>query len=189
MSPEILHRVCHGNTNPTNPIYATHQLRIQPAILPHHRRHRVRGADYPAIVPHEGSAVRGTYVTGLTDADVWRLDVFEGAEYVRRKARARVLVPGEGEGEVEVEGEEVEAETYVWVADVAELEDREWDFEEFRREKMGFWVGEGGAGEYAGESSSSSSSMGFMKWVWKGDDENWKLTSYLLRYRCRSSRN
>lgn len=50
------------------------------------------------------------------------------------------------------EGQEVvEAETYVWIAGEARLEEREWDFAEFQREKMRFWVGEEGAEEYAGE--------------------------------------
>lgn len=49
------------------------------------------GADYPAVVPVQDlppnmaaklsptdKVVRGTYVTGLSDADVEALDVFEG---------------------------------------------------------------------------------------------------------------
>ena len=66
---------------------------------------------------------------------------------------------GEGEGDEEggmgdlaqreednVEGEEeIQAETYIWVAPVEELEDGEWDFGVFVREKMGRWVGEGAA--------------------------------------------
>ena len=47
--------------------------------------------------------------------------------------------------------EEVEAETYLWIGGEARLEEREWDFEEFQREKMRFWVGEEASGEYAGE--------------------------------------
>ena len=91
--------------------------------------------------------MRGTYVEGLTDGDIWRLDIFEGEEYERRRVRCRVLRDGEGEGE---EGEEVEAETYVWKEEGRELlEMGEWDFEVFRREKMGRWVG--GSGEFDGE--------------------------------------
>lgn len=92
---------------------------------------------------------------GLTDGDIWRLDVFEGSEYVRRKVGVRVLLPStsrevkdEGMGDLaqkeedNVEGdEEVEAETYIWVAGEHRLEDDEWDFTEFVREKMGRWVG------------------------------------------------
>lgn len=80
-------------------------LSIQPAILPLHELHHVRGQDYPALVPLEQSekvvagakakgvgndnavthlgAVRGTVVRGLAPEDVRRLDAFEGDEYVR----------------------------------------------------------------------------------------------------------
>lgn len=77
MAPEVLHRVCHGGMEPDNPVYATHQLKTQPAILHNFRRHRVRGADYPAILFHKGASVRGTFVSGLTENDIRRLDIFE----------------------------------------------------------------------------------------------------------------
>jgi hypothetical protein len=97
-------------------------------------RRRVKGADYPAVTPSsEENEVRGTLVTGLTDGDVWRLDIFEGSEYERRDVRVMVLGK---------EGEEVEAQTYIWVAGEQRLEAQEWDFEHFVREKMGRWVGE-----------------------------------------------
>jgi gamma-glutamylcyclotransferase (GGCT)/AIG2-like uncharacterized protein YtfP len=146
MAPQVLHRVCHGSTSQWNPIYATHNLKTTPAILPGHRRHRVKNADYPAVLPHAGSSVRGMCVTGLTDADVWRLDLFEGSEYERVKVKCRLLVEGNDE-----RGEEVEVETYVWIAGEERLDAQEWDFEEFRREKLRFWAGEEGQGEFAGE--------------------------------------
>ena len=45
--------------------------------------------------------------------------------------------------------QEVDAETYVWTAPEEELEKDEWDFEEFREEKMSRWVGR--SEEYKGE--------------------------------------
>lgn len=144
MAPEVLHRVCHGSTSPSNPIYATHNLKTYPAILPSYRRHRVKDADYPAILPHNESTVRGTYVTGLTDSDIWRLDIFEGSEYERVKVKCSLIKQG-GEGEEAM----VEAETYLWIGGEEALEEREWDFAEFQREKMRFWVGDD---EYAGKS-------------------------------------
>lgn len=168
MAPEVLHRVCHGSSSPDNPIFATHNLKTYPAILPNHQRHRVKGADYPAILPHPTSAVRGTYVTGLTDSDIWRLDIFEGSEYERVKVTCELLEnqPPKTYSNVRVTGtdrvhlgatfnangrEEVEAETYLWIGGEERLEEREWDFAEFQREKMRFWVGEEGKEEYAGE--------------------------------------
>jgi len=43
--------------------------------------------------------------------------------------------------------EELEAETYIWIAGQHRLEDKEWDFDEFVREKMWRWApGEGVGG-------------------------------------------
>nr|POE65712.1 protein aig2 c [Quercus suber] len=151
MAPEVLHRVCHGGMDAANPIYAMHNLCIRPAILPDFERHRVKAADYPAIIPRRDASVRGTLVTGLTDADIWRLDIFEGDEYQRREVAARVCA-GDGTDDVYERQEraaEVVVETYVWVAGEQRLEEGEWDFEEFRREKMVRWVGAEGEGEYA----------------------------------------
>lgn len=137
MAPQVLHRVIWGSSSPPTPAHAS-LLSIRPAILKGHVRRRVKGADYPAVTPSsEESEVRGTLVTGLTDGDVWRLDIFEGSEYQRGGVRVRVL----GEGEEGREGGEVEAQTYIWVAGEGRLEAQEWDFEHFVREKMGRWVG------------------------------------------------
>ncbi|KAF2272664.1 uncharacterized protein EI97DRAFT_436750 [Westerdykella ornata] len=136
MATPVLHRVIH---NPTIPSSLLPTLTTRPAILQNHTRHRVRHADYPAVVPSDdqGACVRGVLVSGLSDADIWRLDVFEGEEYERRRVRVRVLDGGEEEGE----GEEVDAETYIWIAGAERLEPQEWDFDEFVREKMRRWVG------------------------------------------------
>lgn len=153
MAPPVLHRVIWGQPEPPTPAHAS-LLSIRPAILHAHQRHKVRGADYPAILPSSSSSVRGTLVTGLTDGDIWRLDIFEGDEYARRMVVVRVLEGEEefdkegGIGDVQrkegenVEGEEVTAETYIWIAGADRLESEEWDFAEFVREKMGRWVGE-----------------------------------------------
>lgn len=154
MAPQVLHRVCHGSSDPNNPIFKNHKFTTYHAILHDHRRHRVKGMDYPGIVPHPGATVRGTVVTGLTDADIWRLDIFEGDQYSREFVKPRILKQtGDEDGKGRVEGEEVEAETYIFTSDPDELEDREWDFAEFEREKMRFWVGREGEGEYAGRPS------------------------------------
>ncbi|KAL8758857.1 MAG: hypothetical protein Q9184_003792 [Pyrenodesmia sp. 2 TL-2023] len=147
MEPQVLYRVCYGSSTPTS--FQKSLLTIRPAILHAHCRRRVLDRDYPAIIPSPHDSVRGTYVQGLTAGDVFRLDIFEGHEYERRKIKIRTLdVAGNDGGEGNIEGEEVEAATYIWVASEAELEDGEWDFGEFRREKMQRWIG--GRDEYDG---------------------------------------
>jgi gamma-glutamylcyclotransferase (GGCT)/AIG2-like uncharacterized protein YtfP len=148
MAPQVLHRVIWGSQTPPTPAHAS-LLRVRPAILHAHQRHKVKHADYPAVLPTSSSStVRGTLVDGLTDGDIWRLDIFEGSEYERRKVKVKVL---EGNGDLQqkeaenVEGEAVEAETYVWIAGAQRLEAEEWDFAEFVRDKMKRWVGKEGA--------------------------------------------
>lgn len=158
MAPQMLHRVIHGNQDPEP--WQKALLSFQPAILHGWRRHRVRGADYPGIIADSASSdktsVLGTLVTGLTDGDIHRLDLFEGDEYVRQEVSVRTLGDGSSlattgpdgqlwdmlnaaEGSV-CEGEEVKADTYVWIAGEDRLEDAEWDLETFKRDKLAAWV-------------------------------------------------
>ncbi|KAJ5104670.1 hypothetical protein NUU61_002017 [Penicillium alfredii] len=189
MAPQMLHRVIHGSANPEP--WQKALIRIQPAVLHGYRRHRVRGADYPAIVAARDhtsnsnsnpsstmfsasldqaqarTSVRGTLVSGLTDGDMYRLDLFEGDEYVRELVSVRLLQDhdassapvlssasastGSGDhlrdvldvvgAESAEEGDEVAAIAYVWVAGTEQLEEAEWDFETFKREKLERWIG------------------------------------------------
>ena len=151
MAPGVLHRVIYGNANPEP--WQKKLTTVRPAILESHQRHRVKHMSYPAIISRDGSSVRGSIVTGLTQGDVYRLDIFEGDQYERKKVKVKVLKSvGLGEelqkGESkEHTSEEVEAETYIWRDGASGLEDSEWDFEEFRKEKMRFWLGEGSSDE------------------------------------------
>ncbi|KAK7545064.1 uncharacterized protein J3D65DRAFT_611650 [Phyllosticta citribraziliensis] len=174
MSPQVLHRVIHGTTTPSALQRQVSPLRTYPALLPHHVRHRVRGCDYPAVLPaatptssaeEDASSVRGTLVTGLTAADLWRLDRFEGDEYERRPVDAVILGPGTSTADDADTPQQqqqqppsiphhpaaavVRAETYIWVAGADKLEPREWDFDEFVREKLSRWTGDDGEKEYA----------------------------------------
>ncbi|KAF3395870.1 hypothetical protein F1880_007025 [Penicillium rolfsii] len=173
MAPQMLHRVIHGNPNPEP--WQKALIRFQPALLYGYRRHRVRGADYPGIIAEpdrktesesaSDTAVLGVLVYGLTDGDIYRLDKYEGSEYVKEIVKVRTLrAPAqEGDGEkvedevtsetqlrtmlraagsnVADEETEVVAATYVWVAGPERLEEKEWDFETFRKEKLAWWVG------------------------------------------------
>lgn len=115
-----------------------------------------------------GTSVIGTLVSGLTDGDVHRLDRFEGSDYEKRRVTVRTLREARGDdhsqsgegvtaesqlremlnatgAEVTDKGkeEEVSAVTYVWTAGKDMLEDMEWDFESFKKDKMTWWVGVG----------------------------------------------
>lgn len=142
MAPEVFFTVCYNSKFVPNEIRSLHTF--TPAILHGYSRHRVRYCDYPGIIPDKDSAqkntVLGTLVTGLTKANLGKLDDFEGPEYERRRVTVKVLKEvGNAKGEGNVEGEEREVDTYVFLYE-NHLEDKEWDFEEFRREKMASWT-------------------------------------------------
>lgn len=183
MAPQILHRVIHGRADPEP--WQKALLKFQPAVLHGYQRHRVRGADYPGILavsakhPEDSktqgqeadsnsmlkSSVLGTLVSGLTDGDLHRLDIYEGTEYARETVKVRTLKEALSQGnevpmpddskdvnanlcdvleaagaEFVDEGEEVNAVTYVWTAGEGHLEKLEWDFETFKRDKMAWWI-------------------------------------------------
>jgi hypothetical protein len=166
MVPEVLRRVIFGEANPSKDSTKSRPMDLpHPALLIDYQRHRVKGADYPAIIPRKGASVRGTLVTGLTEGDWWRLDAFEGSEYVKKVVQIRVnkknaqeqLSTGHewdtlDENDLKLNGEDVWAQTYVWIAKEAFLEDKEWDFNEFKKEKMWRWAGLSAEheGEYEG---------------------------------------
>lgn len=84
-------------------------------LLESYHRHRVKYISYPTIVPCTGSSVRGSVVTGLTEGDIYRLDIFAGDQYERKKVKVKVLKDVGQNGAVEAHAtEEVEVETCVW---------------------------------------------------------------------------
>ncbi|KAI0129972.1 AIG2-like family-domain-containing protein [Xylariales sp. AK1849] len=141
MAAEVFFTVCYRSSNEN--IQLLRSLHdFQPAMLHGYCRRRIENADYPGITPDAAHKVRGMLVTGLTDANMYHLDTFEGDEYTRKKVKVRVLsTVGDDQGEGNVEGEERECEVYVYKFPDS-LEDREWDFEEFRTQKMKRWTRE-----------------------------------------------
>jgi hypothetical protein len=165
MAPAILHRIIHGSQTPDP--WQQSLISSRPALLPGYRRHRVHNVDYPALIASENpdsAPVIGVVVTGITEGDVFRLDKFEGSEYEKRAVRVKVIKnisetdpSQEGDGSLHhaldqtaraglderayQEMEEVEAMTYVWIAPMENLDlAQEWDFEQFKKEKMKWWV-------------------------------------------------
>ena len=51
------------------------------ALMPGHRRRRVKGASYPVVIRAPGDEVSGAVVSGLSPHDVARLAAYEGQGY------------------------------------------------------------------------------------------------------------
>ncbi|KXJ92733.1 AIG2-like family-domain-containing protein [Microdochium bolleyi] len=141
MAAEVFFTVCYRNTAVDVAVLKSLHS-FNPAILHGYCRRRVQYADYPGITPDADHEVRGMYVTGLTAANMYKLDQFEGSEYDRKTVKVRLLTKvGDDKGAGNVEGDEVETEVYVY-KNPNHLEDREWDFEEFRTQRMKLWTRE-----------------------------------------------
>ncbi len=138
MAPEVFFTVCYSKSRLSSSVVGKHSF--HPAILADHSRRRVRWEDYPGATEQAGHTIRGTFATGLSDANMRRLDVFEGSEYERRKVKVKVLGDGDGDdgGSGAQDTEEVEAWVYIF-NNPGRLEEKEWDYEEFRREKLQRW--------------------------------------------------
>ncbi|EJD06972.1 uncharacterized protein FOMMEDRAFT_144792 [Fomitiporia mediterranea MF3/22] len=160
LHPKVLKRVI-GNDG-------TH-LQICPALLLDHTRHRVKGRDYPGVVPYETSrqlfnhhlsiderSVRGNLVEGLSKRDIDLLDVFEGDEYVREKVKVYklgALEPLNNPSPSVVSsktnhlsspselGDTIETNVYIWIAPVTLLEPKLWSYEVFIRDSAWKWIG------------------------------------------------
>ena len=131
MAPEVFFTVCYRLRRPSAELVEQHTF--QEAMLHGYTRHRVQGQDYPAIIADaaEGACVRGMLAAGITEANMLRLDIFEGSEYERRTVDVDITVEGVKKT--------VKAQVYVFT-NPGRLEHREWDFDEFRREKMHRWA-------------------------------------------------
>ncbi len=99
------------------------------ALLEGHARFRLRNKVYPAIVAQPGQSVPGLLYTGVTTAELARLDEYEGPLYERRELR------------VSSAGTETLAFTYV-LSDRARhlLSPEPWDIEQFRREHLASYL-------------------------------------------------
>ncbi|KAK4127414.1 hypothetical protein N657DRAFT_641404 [Parathielavia appendiculata] len=138
MVPDVFYLVCYGAKDVPDAYAKLHTF--QPAILHGYCRRRVRFADYPGITEDEDHQVFGTFTTGLTRANMAKLDYFEGSQYERRTVTVKLLEKlGNLKGEGNVEGEERTAEVYVFL-NKNDLEEQEWDLEEFRRDKLKYWT-------------------------------------------------
>ncbi len=101
-----------------------HEFTSVPATLAGHRRHPVRGEDYPGLQGADGHAVPGRLYLDVTEAAWARLDAFEGAEY--RRAEVQVAL---------ADGRVLPAQVYLFTADAAQrLLPGDWDADAFGRE-------------------------------------------------------
>ncbi|EPS37750.1 hypothetical protein H072_8613 [Dactylellina haptotyla CBS 200.50] len=151
MAFPILSRVIYGTQHPDP--WQRDRLRIRPAVLHDHCRHRVKNVDYPGAVPKAGCSIRGTVVEGLSKMDIERLDHFEGTEYDRLQVQVNILADEkvlDTNRTGQETGETIGAGIYMWTEGAQYLEDSEWDFDHFTKQKLRNWVGDAKNFEFQG---------------------------------------
>ncbi|KAI0661652.1 hypothetical protein C8Q70DRAFT_966296 [Cubamyces menziesii] len=153
------------------------QLEMCPALLLDHTRHKIRHADYPAVLPYaksrtlfidsgrgdlppEERTVRGTLVRGLSNEDIARLDLFEGDEYTREAVAVHPLEPLAPLSSTPVPRSDPSAAsngatdadvTYIYAGPLRDLSPELWSYDDFVRENAWKWVGTGEREEYYAE--------------------------------------
>lgn len=80
--PNVLYSLLHGNPNPPRPI--TDRYRFKQATLYADPRQ-------PASSVRRGASVDGVYVTGLTEADIQRIDQYFGGNCERQEVIVRMI--------------------------------------------------------------------------------------------------
>uniref|UniRef100_A0A0A0LM13 Putative gamma-glutamylcyclotransferase n=1 Tax=Cucumis sativus TaxID=3659 RepID=A0A0A0LM13_CUCSA len=101
------------------------------AVLHGHQRFSVRGRVYPAILPVENERVTGKVLFGITNPELYILDMFEDVEYEKSVVEASLL-----DG-----SEKITALTYVWNNNsYPDFLYGEWNFEEWKQSRMDEFV-------------------------------------------------
>lgn len=109
-----------------------------PAILDGYCRSKLKGLDYPGIIQQPGSSVHGMLVKHITPAELERLDLFEGDEYVVQSVHVSALENGSVHPCL----------AYVFM-DHSLLEHVEWEFDTFEKEKIHHWTDQTDETEYS----------------------------------------
>ncbi|CAN9434726.1 unnamed protein product [Alternaria alternata] len=87
---------------------------------------------------------RAALLEGLTDGNIWRLDIFKSDECERIGVKVRAQKSKGRASDAEhrdVQGDEVSAQTYAWITREHRFECREWDFDHFVKEEISRGVG------------------------------------------------
>lgn len=153
MVPQIFFRVCHYDECP--PAETRSKYVFTPALLRNFSRRKVKGCDFPAIIPQPGHTVLGAFVTGLSYSNVQALNMYEGSMYtlddcsvqilphdaVEEDGRANQGVVASAEKEFqEGKAQVVKSRVYVWADPVSDLGEEEWHYADFRRDNMAKWI-------------------------------------------------
>ncbi len=105
-------------------------FKTSPAILKGYKMYCVKGCDYPAIIRENGTFTNGKIMRNVNETDILKMSFFEGDEYEIKKLR--VLINGKSEI----------ALAFVWAKEIENLENKKWDFQEFEKNSLEYYINE-----------------------------------------------
>jgi|SaaInl74LU_5_DNA_1037368.scaffolds.fasta_scaffold16307_1 gamma-glutamylcyclotransferase (GGCT)/AIG2-like uncharacterized protein YtfP len=127
-------------------------------ILQNHSRHPVRQHVYPGVIPSASNlaAVEGALLFDLSPLDLKLLDYFEeeGVDYKRTNVQVQIPDVSSLDEDIQtlvtnnsnkdgnyLSGRILNTQAYIWLKDTAALDTtQEWDFEEFRRDRLDWYL-------------------------------------------------
>jgi hypothetical protein len=121
MFPQLFYKTLYGNKDPSDDIRDLHKFQM--ASIDGYQRLCVYQAAYPGITPATGRTVSGYLVTGLTAANLQKMDKYEGGQYDRKPLTIK-LSKMLGTGKVVSDGTVV-ADAYIFKYPHV-LEKKEW---------------------------------------------------------------
>jgi gamma-glutamylcyclotransferase (GGCT)/AIG2-like uncharacterized protein YtfP len=120
MYPEVWNRVVAG------------RYQHEPAVVAGFRRYAIDGETYPGAQANADAILHGVLYHEVEEADLLRLDAFEGADYQRITVQATpVAAPGRGA----CGAKPLQASLYVYTR-TSRLLCREWSVADFEREGL-----------------------------------------------------
>ena len=103
----------------------------KPAVLNNYKRHRVKHAEYPAIIPNPGVQTMGLLLENVDELSLKAIDFYEGEEYEKTAVT------------VNSEDMDIMALTYVWNGGINNLEKDDWNKNNFEKNYLEIYLDSG----------------------------------------------
>ena len=116
LSPEIITKLT-GKT-----------FKTTPAVLSGYKKYCVKGCDYPAVIQIDDSITSGMVLENVDDYSLYVISFYEGNEYEKLKVT------------INLNDESKEVLVFVWVKGQELLENKEWDFRHFQKNKLKYYI-------------------------------------------------
>jgi gamma-glutamylcyclotransferase (GGCT)/AIG2-like uncharacterized protein YtfP len=98
------------------------------AVLKGYERKRIRNTDYPAIIKNENSEVEGLLLWNVDKRSLKIFSFYEGDEYASFELT------------VIVNSKHTKAKVFVWISNINDLENLDWDLDEFAKKSLNTYI-------------------------------------------------